>query len=281
MNDYDRVEKTIRYLEKHFQEQPSLGEIAHSIHLSPFHFHRLFQKWAGVSPKQFVQYLTASHAKERLLESRSVLEASYDAGLSGPGRLHDLMVLVEAMTPGEVKARGKGIKIEWGVHSTPFGESLLAITARGICGLSFLENGNTNAVLTKFKKEWSQALWVENRASTSIVMRQIFGTESQKEDIKILLRGTEFQIKVWEALLNIPAGFVQSYQDVAKTIQKPSASRAVGTAVGQNSVAYLIPCHRVIRETGVLGDYRWGSSRKKAMLGWEEAKTQIKMGISS
>ncbi len=277
MSDYDRIEKTIHYLEKHFQEQPSLEEIAQFVHLSPFHFQRLFQKWAGVSPKQFIQYLTAEHAKRRLLESRSVMEAAYDVGLSGPGRLHDLMVSVEAMTPGEYKAGGKGMKIQWGVHPTPFGDALVAITPRGICGLSFAEN--PKKVLAEFKAQWSRAQWVENPAGTLKIIRQIFGKRSQKRKIKILLKGTEFQIKVWEALLKIPTGLVQSYQDVARAIQKPKASRAVGTAVGQNSIAYLIPCHRVIRETGILGDYRWGSSRKKAMLGWEAAQTN--RGISS
>lgn len=272
MNDYDRIEKTIRYLEKHFQEQPSLEEMARLVHLSAFHFQRLFQRWAGVSPKQFVQYLTAQQAKQRLLESRSVLEAAYDAGLSGPGRLHDLMVTVEAMTPGEVKARGKGMKIEWGVHATPFGEVFLALTPRGICGLSFLENENSKKSFLQFQKQWPQAELVKNAGSTLKVIRRIFGAGAQQKDIKILLRGTEFQLKVWKALLKIPAGFVQSYQDIAKEIKKTGASRAVGTAVGQNAIAYLIPCHRVIRETGVLGDYRWGSTRKKAMLGWEATR---------
>lgn len=279
MNDYDRIEKTIRYLEKHFQEQPALEEMARLVNLSQFHFQRLFQKWAGVSPKQFIQYLTARHAKQRLLESRSVLEAAYDAGLSGPGRLHDLMVSVEAMTPGEVKAKGKGMKIEWGVHPTPFGNILVAVTPRGICGLSFTEN--PKKVLAEFKDQWSQAEWIKKPASTIKIIHQIFRIGSRKEEVKVLLKGTEFQIKVWEALLKIPTGFVQSYQDVAQAIKKPKASRAVGTAIGQNSVAYLIPCHRVIRETGILGDYRWGSSRKKAMLGWEAAKAQTKIGISS
>jgi AraC family transcriptional regulator of adaptative response/methylated-DNA-[protein]-cysteine methyltransferase len=281
MNDYDRIEKAILFLEKHFQEHPSLETIARSNNLSPFHFQRLFQRWAGVSPKQFVQYLTAQQAKQRLLESRSVLETAYDSGLSGPGRLHDLMVTVEAMTPGEVKARGKGMAIEWGVHPTPFGEAFLAITPRGICGLSFLENENSKKTLSQFQKQWPQAKMVKNVGSTLKVIRQIFGIDSQKKDLKILLRGTEFQLKVWEALLKSPAGFVQSYQDVAQVIQKPKASRAVGTAVGQNAIAYLIPCHRVIRETGILGDYRWGSIRKKAMLGWEAARAQTKIGISS
>lgn len=279
MNDYDRIEKTIRYLEKHFQEQPSLEAMARWIHLSPFHFQRLFQRWAGVSPKQFVQYLTAQQAKQRLLESRSVLEAAYDAGLSGPGRLHDLMVTVEAMTPGEFKARGKGMTIEWGVHPTPFGEAFLALTPRGICGLSFLKSENSKLTFLQFQKQWPQAKLVKNAGSTLKVIRRIFGTDSPERDLKILLRGTEFQLKVWEALLKIPAGLVRSYQDIAKEIQSPGASRAVGTAVGQNAIAYLIPCHRVIRETGILGDYRWGSSRKKAMLGWEAAQTKI--GISS
>ncbi len=272
MNDYDRIEKIIRYLEKHFLEQPSLEKIAKAAHLSPFHFQRLFQKWAGVSPKQFVQYLTARHAKQRLLESRSVMQTAYDAGLSGPGRLHDLMITVEAMTPGEVKARGKGMEIEWGVHPTLFGDALIAITSRGICGLSFLENKNLKSALIQMKRQWVNARWRENSKSTKSMIRQIFEKNAAQGDLKVLLTGTAFQIKVWEALLKIPTGLVQSYQDVAKTIQRPSASRAVGTAVGQNSVAYLIPCHRVIRETGVIGEYRWGSSRKKAMLGWEESK---------
>jgi len=281
VNDYDRIEKTIHYLEKHFQDQPSLEKIARAANLSPFHFQRLFQKWAGVSPKQFVQYLTAQHAKQRLLESRSVLAAAYDAGLSGPGRLHDLMITVEAMTPGEVKAKGKGMKIEWGIHPTPFGDALIAVTSRGICELSFLGKQNQKAVLSQLKNEWAKAEWIENSTATLKMIRQIFGLGSVQSDLKLLLRGTKFQIKVWEALLRIPEGLVQSYQDVAKSIQKPTASRAVGTAVGQNSIAYLIPCHRVIRETGILGDYRWGSARKKAMLGWEEAKTQTKIGINS
>ncbi|HXL73663.1 MAG TPA: AraC family transcriptional regulator, partial [bacterium] len=174
VNDYDRIEKTIRYLEKHFREHPSLETVARSIQLSPFHFQRLFQKWAGVSPKQFIQYLTAQHAKQRLLESRSVLETAYDAGLSGPGRLHDLMVSVEAMTPGEVKARGKGMKIEWGVHSTPFGNALVAVAPKGICGLSFTEN--SKKILAEFKNQWSQAEWIENHGSTLKIIRQIFGT---------------------------------------------------------------------------------------------------------
>jgi AraC family transcriptional regulator of adaptative response/methylated-DNA-[protein]-cysteine methyltransferase len=279
VSDYDRIEKTIRYWESHFQEQPSLEEMAQFIHLSPFHFQRLFQKWAGVSPKQFIQYLTAEHAKRRLLESRSVLEAAYDAGLSGPGRLHDLMVSVEAMTPGEVKARGKGMTIKWGIQGTPFGKALVAVTPRGICGLSFAEN--PKKVLAEFKIQWPQAKWIENSTGTLKIIHQLFGTGARKREVKVLLKGTEFQIKVWEALLKIPAGFVQSYQDVAQAIQKPKASRAVGTAVGQNAVAYLIPCHRVIRETGILGDYRWGSSRKKAMLGWEAARSANSNGLVS
>jgi AraC family transcriptional regulator of adaptative response/methylated-DNA-[protein]-cysteine methyltransferase len=189
------------------------------------------------------------------------------------------MVSVEAMTPGEYKTGGKDMKIEWGVHLTPFGDALIAITPRGICGLSFLEN--PRKTLTEFKHQWPKAEWIKNPVTTLKIIHQIFGTGSQKRNVKVLLKGTEFQVKVWEALLKIPEGFVQSYQDVARTIQKPSASRAVGTVVGQNAVAYLIPCHRVIRETGILGDYRWGSSRKKAILGWEAAKVQTKIGMSS
>jgi AraC family transcriptional regulator, regulatory protein of adaptative response / methylated-DNA-[protein]-cysteine methyltransferase len=271
--DYDRIEKAISYLEKHFLEQPQLDLLAQSAQLSPFHFQRLFKKWAGVTPKQFMGYLTAQHAKEKLAQSRSVLETAYDSGLSGPGRLHDLMVSVEAMTPGEYKTGGQGLHIEWGIHDTPFGLAFIALTARGICALAFLEKQNSKAVLKEYRSVWPKAEWAENKKRTDQVIQTIFGNGKNRK-VKVLLDGTDFQMKVWEALLKIPAGSVQSYQDVAQVIRKPKATRAVGTAVGQNAISYLIPCHRVIRESGVLGNYRWGSARKKAMLGWEEAKVE-------
>jgi AraC family transcriptional regulator of adaptative response/methylated-DNA-[protein]-cysteine methyltransferase len=269
---YERIEKAISYLESHFQEQPNLGRLAQASGLSPFHFQRLFKRWAGVSPKQFLGYLTVQHAKARLARSRSVLDSAYDAGLSGPGRLHDLMVSIEAMSPGEYKSGGKGLVIQWGVHPTPFGLALIAMTPRGICALSFLEGRKLEVVLKELQKNWPRASWVRENHKTAKTLQMVFG--KKRGGIRVLLKGTDFQIKVWEALLHIPEGSVWSYQDVAVALGKPKASRAVGTAVGRNAIAYLIPCHRVIRETGLLGDYRWGSARKKAILGWEEVHSQ-------
>ncbi len=272
--DYFRVEKAIRYIEDHWRNQPNLNEVAHSIGLSPFHFQRLFRRWAGVSPKRFLQYLTLEKAKERLRESRSILDAAYDSGLSGPGRLHDLFVSVEAMTPGEYKALGKGLRIKYSVQDTPFGEALAATTERGLCGFWFLGKGGEKEALALMKKNWSGAQFVlgdgGQKASDVFQPR----TLKRTKPIKVLLKGTSFQLKVWEALLKIPTGCVLAYKDVAQRMGDSKASRAVGTAVGQNPIAYLIPCHRVIRETGILGDYRWGSTRKKALLAWEGSRAQ-------
>src|SRR5581483_9135494 len=263
------------------RSQPNLEKVARSIGLSPFHFQRLFQRWAGVSPKRFLQYLTVENAKDRLRRSRSVLDASYDSGLSGPGRLHDLFISVEAMTPGEYKTLGKGLRIQYGVHATPFGEALAAVTARGLCGFWFLGSGGERAALARLKENWPRAHFVRRPVATQKLFRLLFRKALSKRPgpLKVLLKGTPFQIKVWEALLKIPTGDVLAYKDVAKRAGTPKASRAVGTAVGQNPIAYLIPCHRVIRETGVLGDYRWGSSRKKAMLAWEGARGQARMSM--
>ena len=271
--DYDRIEKVIRYLEKEWPNQPGLEKVAGVAGLSPFHLQRLFKRWAGVSPKRFLQYLTVEHAKRRLKESRSVLDSAYDAGLSGPGRLHDLFVSVEAMTPGEFKKGGEGLRIHYGFHGTPFGQALVAMTQLGICGFSFLDEGGKDRALAGLKKNWPRARFIEDTQKTSGVVKQLFEKPASRR-LKVLLKGTSFQLKVWEALLKIPAGAVAAYQDVAQGIGKPKASRAVGTAVGQNAIAFLIPCHRVIRETGVLGDYRWGSARKKALLAWEEARVR-------
>lgn len=271
MNDYSRIEKAIHYLETHWKDQPGLEELALASGLSLFHFQRLFQRWAGVSPKRFLQYLTAEYAKKRLRESQSVLGATYDSGLSSPGRLHDLFVSVEAMTPGEYKALGQGLRIEYGVHPTPFGEALTATTSRGVCGFLFLDKGGEKAALAQLKNQWPKAQFAQNPAATSHVIEKIFQPSKGKK-LKVLLKGTPFQIKVWEALLRIPTGCLAAYKDVAEKIGEPKATRAVGTAVGRNSLAYLIPCHRVIRESGVVGNYKWGSARKKAILAWEGSK---------
>ena len=269
-SDYQLIAAAIAFLEANHRSQPSLEELADHLAVSPFHLQRLFKRWAGISPKRFVQFLTVEHAKQLLAESRTMLDAAYETGLSGPGRLHDLFVNVEAMTPGEFKLRGHGLTIQYGFHATPFGECLLAITERGICGLTFVGQPGREAELEALRGRWPAAELVENEAATAAVADKIFAPDHGREDaVRLLLAGTNFQIKVWEALLRIPPGSVSTYEDVAQWVGQPSAARAVGGAVGANAIAYLIPCHRVIRKSGVIQDYRWGSTRKKAILGWE------------
>jgi AraC family transcriptional regulator, regulatory protein of adaptative response / methylated-DNA-[protein]-cysteine methyltransferase len=273
--DYLRVEKAIRFLEENAREQPPLEEVARRVGMSEYHFQRVFRRWAGVSPKRFLQFLTAGHARRLLEDSWPVLDAALEVGLSGPGRLHDLMVVVDAMTPGEVRRRGEGLTIRYGSHPTPFGDCLLALTDRGVCDLGFpgAEDGDPVAAL---RARWPLARLEERPEATAPVAERIFarGAAPGTPPLPLLLVGTNFQIRVWEALLRIPAGEVTSYERLAAGIGAPTAARAVGSAVGRNPVAYLIPCHRVIRGTGVFGEYRWGSARKKAMLGWEAARRE-------
>jgi AraC family transcriptional regulator of adaptative response/methylated-DNA-[protein]-cysteine methyltransferase len=272
--DYARIEQAISYLEEHFLEQPDLAALARQAHLSEFHFQRLFSRWAGISPKRFLQFLTVEHAKGQLAASRAVLDAALDSGLSGPGRLHDLFVSMEAVTPGEFKTAGAGLNIRWGVHPTRFGSCLLAAAERGICGLIFLQPDEQEAALADVKHRWRGAAISENAAFTTPLAARIFaglGKDDPSRALNLLVSGTNFQIKVWEALLRIPPGAVISYQTLARNVGHPGACRAVGTAVGANPIACLIPCHRVIRETGALGGYRWGTRRKRAMLAWESA----------
>ena len=280
--DYALVAEAIRYLEDTYRSQPDLAAVAAHVGLSEFHFQRLFSRWAGISPKRFVQYLTAAHAKTLLQHTESVLDAAYAAGLSGPGRLHDLMVNLEAMTPGQVKQRGAGLTIRTGVHPTPFGPARIGVTDRGICWLSFEEGGGGNRGGEEARKgeaemreSWSGADFVLDQSGTAPFIARIF-TPSPAHPLTpaplpLHVRGTNFQVKVWEALLRIPAGGVVSYGDVARWIGQPGASRAVGSAVGANLVSYLIPCHRVLRTSGVVGNYRWGHTRKQAILAWESA----------
>jgi AraC family transcriptional regulator of adaptative response/methylated-DNA-[protein]-cysteine methyltransferase len=276
IEDYSRIERAILFLQENYHRQPELREVAESVHLSEFHFHRLFRRWAGISPKRFIQFLTLEHAKKLLEGSRSVLDATYDAGLSSPGRLHDLFVNIEAMTPGEFKAQGAGLRISYGFHQSPFGECLLAATERGICGLGFNDAGGRAPILRDFQSRWPEAHWEENARHTQPYIRRIFGGEKPSGDrpITLVLRGTNFQIKVWEALLRIPMGVVVPYENLAATVCTGRAARAVGGAVGKNPIAFLIPCHRVIRKAGGIGGYHWGAARKKAMLAWEAARTQ-------
>jgi AraC family transcriptional regulator, regulatory protein of adaptative response / methylated-DNA-[protein]-cysteine methyltransferase len=275
MTDYDRIEKVLRHLEINYLSQPSLKDLAKIAGVSEFHFQRLFGRWTGTTPKSFVQYLTAKHAKQLLIESKDVLTASLDSGLSGPSRLHDLMISAEAMTPGEFKAKGSGVEIRYGIHETPFGEALIGLTNRGVCHLSFIEKNKSDA-LEELKASWPKASFKSVKTETAKAIKTIFG-KSSKGRISLLLRGTPFQIKVWEALLSVPEGAVVSYSNLAEIAGVPGASRAVGSAVGRNAIAYLIPCHRVIRETGAIGDYRWGAPRKRAVFAWEQARKEAKL----
>ena len=269
-HDYERVEQAIRFIEKNFRSQPSLSEVATAVGLSEYHFQRLFKRWVGISPKRFLQYLTVGHARNLLRDGTSVLQTSYDAGLSGPSRLHDLFVSVDAVTPGEFKSQGRGLTISYGFHETPFGRCFIAATERGVTSLEFGEGSNA---VTRLGRAWRAATFKEDRRSTERLAHQIFTSDRENPaSINLYIKGTNFQLKVWHALLEIPSGRVASYQDVARSIGSPGAERAVGNAIGSNPVAFVIPCHRVIRKSGAFGDYRWGRARKKAMLGWEAAR---------
>jgi AraC family transcriptional regulator of adaptative response/methylated-DNA-[protein]-cysteine methyltransferase len=271
--DYERVEKAIMYIETHFDRQPELREIADYIGLSEFHFQRLFSRWVGISPKRFLQFLTKEYVKELLSRSSSLLDATYDAGLSSPGRLHDLFVSCEAVTPGEFKAGGKGLTIAYGWHPTPFGECLIAQTDRGVCWLSFVRNDNRQELIAEFTAAWKNAGIVEDGNRTKSLIARIYDPAMwiHASPLPVLVKGTNFQIKVWEALLKIPVGTVVTYEDIAVYIGFPKAVRAVGSAVGRNPVSFIIPCHRVVRKTAEFGNYGGGLARKKAMLGWEAA----------
>ena len=273
--DYQRIERAIRFIEAHFKSQPSLEQIAQSIHLSKFHFDRLFKRWAGISPIQFLQFMTLDYAKQRLSESRSLLDTAWDAGLSGPGRLHDLFVTFEAVTPGEFKKQAAGLHITYGFHPTPFGDCLLAATERGICHLSFVAGEDRSIALDPLRHAWPQATFAERPKHTGPLAKRLFDPAEKKaaRPFHLYVRGTNFQISVWKALVSIPAGWLVSYQDVASHIGRPQAFRAVANAVAINPVAYLIPCHRVITGSGRFHKYRWGSARKKALIGWEAAQT--------
>lgn len=273
--DYIRVEKAIRFIEENFKSQPNLDQIAESIHLSRFHVIRLFKRWAGITPTQFLQFLTLEYTKQKLAESTSIFETSLEAGLSGSSRLHDLFVTFESITPGEFKKQGAGLKIFYGFHYSPFGECLLALTERGICRMGFVETGEEPLALEQLRREWPGAIFTENQKLTQPMVEQLFRPTGAREShpFHLYLKGTNFQINVWKALLTIPEGRMVSYQDIATLIGNPKAFRTVASAVAVNPVGYLIPCHRVIEKSGRIHKYRWGSLRKKALLGWEAART--------
>lgn len=270
--DYNRIATAIDYLKENFKSQPSLDEVAEKVHLSPFHFQRLFTEWAGVSPKKFLQFLSIEYAKSVLKEKQATLfDVADETGLSSTGRLHDLFVKIEGMTPGEYKNGGESLKINYSFQSSIFGKLLIASTTKGICYLAFTENEETN--LSELKIYFPKAKFQETTDSIQQQALSVFlDNESFVDQIKLHLKGTDFQLKVWNSLLQIPQGKLSSYGSIAHSIDNPKASRAVGTAIGDNPVAFLIPCHRVIQSSGMYGQYRWGSVRKKVLIGWEAAQ---------
>lgn len=281
--DYQRVEAAIRFLEENFNRQPSLIEIAKSVNLSEYHFQRLFSRWVGISPKRFLQFLTKEYAKKLIENSSDILDAAYDSGLSGPGRLHALFVDCEAVTPGKYKAKGRGVKITYGVHPSVFGDCLIATTERGICALHFVREESKTDLVNRLQDQWQNASLKFSPKRTRPLVDRVFDFSADQEPAPLYLyvRGTNFQIKVWEALLLIPLGSAVTYEDIARHIGMPRAARAVGNAVGQNPISFLIPCHRVIRKMGVFGNYGGGPARKKAILGWEAAQQFADTGTQS
>lgn len=273
--DYKRIEKAIQFLSDNFHSQPSLKQIAARIHVSEYHFQRIFSRWVGISPKRFLQFLTKEYAKSLLEKSINLLDVTYESGLTSPGRLHDLFVSCEAVTPGEYKARGAGLEITYGYHATPFGECILAKTSRGICGLSFVQNDNRRSVFLDLEQRWGNARLIQDPEVTRPFINRIFNPSEEPKSLRLhlVLSGTNFQIKVWEALIKIPMGAVVSYEDVAAHIGMPRACRAVGNAVGSNPISFAIPCHRVIRKTAEFGNYGGGVARKLAILGWEAVRS--------
>ncbi|HEV2319339.1 MAG TPA: methylated-DNA--[protein]-cysteine S-methyltransferase [Verrucomicrobiae bacterium] len=273
MTNYDRIAQIIRFLDGHYAEQPDLATLARQVSLSPFHFHRLFSTWAGITPKDFLQCLTVAHARRLLRRGENVLETALDSGLSGPGRLHDLCVQLEAASPGELKSGGVGLAMTCGFANSPFGKCFIAENQRGICHLSFIED-NDDAV-GQLQREWPGATVRRDHSIASRWVARIFrpGDNDSPRPLRAYVRGTEFQVSVWRALLRVKPGELTTYLRLARSIGRTASSaRAVGSAVGQNRLAFLIPCHRVIRESGAVGDYHWGSERKEAMIAWEWAR---------
>lgn len=271
--DFRRIELAIHYIGQHHTRQPTLEEIAAHVSMSPFHFQRLFTRWAGVSPKKFLQYITMQYAKGQIREDLTLSEIAYEAGLSGTSRLHDLFVNMEGMTPGQYKNSGSGITIHYGIHQGPFGKYILAATSeQRICTLEFIDD--EKAAVAKLQHQWNESEIKYDPDFTTPMARELFSYES-KEPLNLLVKGTPFQLKVWEALLKIPLGELVSYQAVSEHINNPKGLQATGGAIGKNPIAFLIPCHRVIRKTGEINGYRWGVDRKSAIIGWEAAQMQL------
>jgi AraC family transcriptional regulator of adaptative response/methylated-DNA-[protein]-cysteine methyltransferase len=272
-SNYNKIEEAIKFLAGNFKHQPSLEEIAGHVNISSYHFQRIFSERVGISPKKFLQYLTVKELKKELKKTQNIIEAAEKVGLSAQSRVYDLFVNIEAVTPNEFKTKGKGIEIQYGIHETPFGNCLIGVTERGICLINFIL-GNEDRSINELHTKWQNAFITPNSKSTKKYAEMIFDVSSRR-DIKLLVRGTKFQIKVWEALLKIPFGTVASYQTIANIIHNPKAVRAVGTAIGNNPIAFIIPCHRVIRSEGLIGQYSWESIRKSAIIGWEKSQLEV------
>lgn len=271
-HDYRRVAEAIQFLGEDYETPPSLDDLARHLRLSGFHLQRLFQRWAGISPKRFLQAQAVARAKPLLAGATPVLETAHAVGLSGPGRLHDLFVTLEAVTPGEYRLGGAGVEIRWGVCGSPFGPAVIAVTARGVCGLAFCGPQTEVEATQELRGHWPRASWHRDDAEIADVARRIFGRASALSPLAVVVRGTNFQVRVWEALLRLPEGATTSYATIANAAGRPTAVRAAASAIGDNPVAWLIPCHRVLRQTGALGGYRWGLERKQVMLAYEAAR---------
>jgi AraC family transcriptional regulator of adaptative response/methylated-DNA-[protein]-cysteine methyltransferase len=269
--DYDVVRRAIGHIRGHWREQPEIEAIAEAAGVTPTELHHLFRRWAGLTPKAFLQALTLDGARQLLRDSASVLDATYEVGLSGPGRLHDLFVTHEAMSPGEWKTGGEGLTIRFGFHPSPFGSALVMATERGLAGLAFADPGEESAALADMKARWPRAAYVEDSARTAVVAKRIFDQSQWQESqpLRVVLIGTDWEVRVWEALMQIPMGRLVTYSDIAGKVRSPAAARAVGAAVGKNPVSFVVPCHRVVGKSGELTGYHWGITRKRAMLGWE------------
>lgn len=269
--DYDVVRRAIAHIRTNWREQPEVDSIAEAAGVTSSELHHLFRRWAGITPKAFLQALTLDHARKLLRDSASVLDASYEVGLSGPGRLHDLFVTHESMSPGEWKAGGEGLTLSYGFHPSPFGTALVMTTTRGLCGLAMADPGEEQAALEDMQRRWPRATYLENPAVTAPVAERIFNPELWREDrpLRVVLIGTDFEVRVWETLLRIPMGRCTTYSDIAEKVCSKKAARAVGAAVGKNPVCFVVPCHRVIGKSGDITGYHWGLTRKRAMLGWE------------
>jgi AraC family transcriptional regulator of adaptative response/methylated-DNA-[protein]-cysteine methyltransferase len=271
LRDYDSVRRAIAFISEHWRAQPDIEAMADAAGVTPDELHHLFRRWAGLTPKAFMQALTLDHAKGLLRDSASVLDAALDSGLSGPSRLHDLFVTHEAMSPGEWKTGGAGMTLQYGFHPSPFGTAIVIASGRGLAGLAFADPGQEQTALADMRQRWPNATCVEDHAGTAALAQRIFDTRLWRPDqpLRVVLIGTDFEVRVWEALLKIPMGCATTYSDVAANIRSPKASRAVGAAVGRNPVSFVVPCHRVLGKSGALTGYHWGITRKQAMLGWE------------